>query len=123
MRMRNRIDQMSLLLLFYTHACPHAWTEFYRHKTSDNPVHVMGFLLEWKRYIDEIESQSSKDGPFQGKKMDLTVFEKVRDLNIKVVAYLDLDSMTYASILNLNEHSFADEHRTTRTTLSTDACE
>ena len=37
----------------------------------------MGFLLEWKRYLDKIESQSSKDGPFRGEKMDATVFEKV----------------------------------------------
>jgi len=51
--------------------------EFRRHKTADNPVYVMGFLQEWKRYLDEIKSQSSRGDSFQGKKMDPTVFEKM----------------------------------------------
>ena len=42
----------------------------------------MGFLLEWKRYLDEIESQYPRDRPFRGKKMDATVFEKVRGLEV-----------------------------------------
>jgi len=53
--------------------------EFHRHKTTDNPVHVMGFLLEWKRYLDEIGSRYPIDRPFRGKMMDATVFEKMNN--------------------------------------------
>ena len=42
----------------------------------------MGFLLEWKRYLDEIESHYPRDRAFRGQKMDATVFEKVRGLEI-----------------------------------------
>lgn len=76
---------MSLLYLFSSSGRANLRTEFRRHKTTDNPVHVMGFLLEWKRYLDKIESQSSKDGPFRGEKMATTVFEKVRGFDITVL--------------------------------------
>ena len=61
----------------------------------------MGFLLEWKRYLDEIESQSSKDKPFQGKKMDTTVFEKVRVVILWLLAF-DFTCTNYTSILSSN---------------------
>jgi len=76
-RMKKLTDHMSLILPIYSNGRPNSCIEFRRHKTADNPVHVMGFLLEWKRYLDKLESQSSKDGPFRGEKMDTTVFEKV----------------------------------------------
>jgi len=78
-------DQMSLFLFIYCfNGLANSCTEFHRHKTADNPVHVMGFLLEWKRYLDKIESQSSNDGSFRGEKMDSTVFEKVCGFHIVV---------------------------------------
>ena len=77
-RLIKLTDQTSLLLLLYFHGRANLRPEFNRHKTTDNPVHVMGFLLEWKRYLDEIESQYTRDKQFRGKKMDTTVFEKVR---------------------------------------------
>jgi hypothetical protein len=83
-RVRKLTDQMSLILLFYSNGRANSCTEFHRHKIADNPVHVMGFLLEWKRYLDKIESQSSKDGPFRGERMDATVFEKVWGFQIVV---------------------------------------
>ncbi len=81
--MMKLTEQMSLIY-FHSNGRANSCIEFHRHKTADNPVHVMGFLLEWKRYLDKIESQSSKDGPFRGEKMDSTVFEKVWGFHIVV---------------------------------------
>ncbi|KAF8597510.1 ACN9-domain-containing protein [Ceratobasidium sp. AG-I] len=53
--------------------------EFKRHQKVDNPVHIIGFLSQWKLYLDQLEAQSSSSGPerFKGRKMDPTVFEKM----------------------------------------------
>ena len=48
-------------------------TEFQRHKSTTNPVYIIGFLSQWKMYLDELPSTN-----FRGKKLDATVFEKVR---------------------------------------------
>ncbi|KAG8817100.1 acetate non-utilizing protein 9 [Serendipita sp. 401] len=55
-------------------------SEFRRHKDTSNKVHVMGFLLEWNKYLDQLESQLTPDSKhsFRGVKMDDTMFEKVR---------------------------------------------
>ena len=51
--------------------------EFRRHQKVDNPVYIIGFLSQWKQYLDQLPSGS--DGQtFRGKSMDPTVFEKVR---------------------------------------------
>lgn len=53
--------------------------EFKRHQKIDNPVHIIGFLSQWKLYLDQLESQSSNGTEqFRGHKMDPIVFEKVR---------------------------------------------
>ena len=54
--------------------------EFKRHKQADNPVHIMGFLLEWNQYLDQLHFQFGQSSPdsFRGKRMDDTLFEKVR---------------------------------------------
>jgi len=49
-------------------------TEFRRHREVTNPVHVMGFLTQWKMYLDELPHDPTV-GNF--KKLDRTVFEKV----------------------------------------------
>lgn len=61
----------------YSSACD---LEFKRHQKVDNPVHIIGFLSQWKLYLDHLEEQTSSNGPerFRGHKMDPTVFEKVR---------------------------------------------
>lgn len=53
--------------------------EFKRHQKVDNPVHIIGFLSQWKLYLDHLEEQTSSNGPerFRGHKMDPTVFEKM----------------------------------------------
>ena len=103
------------LIYFHSNWCANSCTEFHRHKTADNPVHVMGFLLEWKRYLDKIQSQSSKDGPFRGEKMDSTVFEKVWGFHIVVSCIRN-----FPKWFTLSGHSyviFTDEQRTARTAL------
>lgn len=54
-------------------------SEFQRHKQADNPVHIMGFLLEWNRYLDQLQFQLSQDSSsgFRGKRMDDTLFDKM----------------------------------------------
>ncbi|KAF8896651.1 ACN9-domain-containing protein [Infundibulicybe gibba] len=51
-------------------------SEFRRHKEVTNPVHIIGFLSQWKRYLDELPT--GVDGKsFSGKRLDPTVFEKM----------------------------------------------
>ncbi|KAF9478842.1 ACN9-domain-containing protein [Pholiota conissans] len=49
--------------------------EFRRHKEVTNPVYIMGFLSQWKSYLDQLPSDSKV--PFAGKKLDATAFEKM----------------------------------------------
>ncbi|KIM84891.1 hypothetical protein PILCRDRAFT_817707 [Piloderma croceum F 1598] len=46
--------------------------EFKRHRSTTNPVHIIGFLSQWKKYLDELPATN-----FKGKKLDSTVFEKM----------------------------------------------
>jgi hypothetical protein len=36
----------------------------------------MGFLSQWKMYLDELSQQTGRGVPFSGRKMDPTAFEK-----------------------------------------------
>jgi hypothetical protein len=49
--------------------------EFRRHREVTNPVHIMGFLAQWKIYLDDLP-KGSDVGNFSGKKLDRTAFEK-----------------------------------------------
>jgi hypothetical protein len=51
-------------------------SEFKRHKDTDNPVHIIGFLSQWKLYLDQLPTSPNGQN-FSGLKMDPTVFEKV----------------------------------------------
>ncbi|KAF9223293.1 ACN9-domain-containing protein [Gyrodon lividus] len=48
--------------------------EFRRHQKVTNPVHVMGFLTQWKMYLDELPQDPSAKN---FRKLDPTVFEKM----------------------------------------------
>lgn len=48
------------------------FVEYRLHQKVTNPVHLMGFLVTWKKYLDELPETQ-----FSGKKLDPTVFEKV----------------------------------------------
>jgi len=50
-------------------------SEFRRHQKIDNPLHIMGFLSQWKMYLDELPSGPHQE--FKGRKLDPTVLEKM----------------------------------------------
>jgi hypothetical protein len=50
--------------------------EFRRHQKIDTPVWIIGFLSQWKMYLDSLPDGSGGDA-FRGKRLDTTVFEKV----------------------------------------------
>jgi len=49
--------------------------EFRRHKETTNPAYIMGFLSQWKVYLDQMPQDPN--AKFRGKKLDPTSFEKV----------------------------------------------
>jgi hypothetical protein len=48
--------------------------EFRRHKKADNPIHIMGFLIEWKKYLDGLRAGDLT----KGKPLEMEKLEKVR---------------------------------------------
>ncbi|KAH9954338.1 ACN9-domain-containing protein [Russula dissimulans] len=52
--------------------------EFRRHKDVTNPGYIIGFLSQWKVYLDQIPVGPEAQR-FRGKKLDPTVFEKLSD--------------------------------------------
>lgn len=71
---RRRLYQSRLFSRIPTNAVSHVTSEFRRHREATNPVHIMGFLTQWKMYLDELPR--SHDAGFFGKKLDPTMFEK-----------------------------------------------
>lgn len=53
-------------------------SEFRRHQKVTNPVHIMGFLSQWKMYLDNVPA-GPEGANFRGKRMDPTKFEKMSD--------------------------------------------
>jgi hypothetical protein len=51
-------------------------SEFRRHKDATNPVYIMGFLTQWKMYLDQLPAGQDASA-YKGKKLDTTTFEKV----------------------------------------------
>ncbi|KAL7417815.1 hypothetical protein BDY24DRAFT_373014 [Mrakia frigida] len=47
--------------------------EFRRHKTADNPLHIIGFLSQWKHYLDSME----KGELDKGRMLDMDKLEKM----------------------------------------------
>ncbi|KAF7291217.1 hypothetical protein MIND_01265200 [Mycena indigotica] len=50
--------------------------EFRRHRETTNPVHVMGFLAQWKMYLDALPRGPGAQ-EWRGRKLDATAFEKM----------------------------------------------
>ncbi|KAG7090009.1 hypothetical protein E1B28_011631 [Marasmius oreades] len=50
--------------------------EFRRHRTVTNPVHIIGFLSQWKMYLQELP-QGPAGETFRGKKLDQMQLEKM----------------------------------------------
>ncbi|KAF8813417.1 ACN9-domain-containing protein [Phlegmacium glaucopus] len=51
-------------------------SEFRRHREVTNPAHVIGFLSQWKMYLDQMPP-GEHGRNFSGKRLDPTVFEKM----------------------------------------------
>ncbi|PAV16688.1 ACN9-domain-containing [Pyrrhoderma noxium] len=51
--------------------------EFRRHQKINNPKHVIGFLSQWKMYLDAIPKNKDVASQWTGRKLDPTVFEKM----------------------------------------------
>ena len=66
-------NQVGFFCLLDSRSLP--FKEFRRHREVTNPLHVMGFLSQWKVYLDGLPRDSAE--PFKGKRLDQTVFEKV----------------------------------------------
>ncbi|KAI0703777.1 ACN9-domain-containing protein [Cytidiella melzeri] len=49
--------------------------EFRRHRTIDNPLHIIGFLSQWKLYLDDLPADPTQE--FRGRKLDSAVLEKM----------------------------------------------
>lgn len=53
--------------------------EFRRHREVTNPLHIIGFLSQWRAYLDKL-SVESKPEEFTGQRLDPQLIEKVNDL-------------------------------------------
>ena len=56
--------------------CSYVIIEFRRHREVTNPAHVIGFLSQWKLYLEELPHDGDAKR-FNGKKLDPTTFERV----------------------------------------------
>ncbi|KAI1797414.1 ACN9-domain-containing protein [Ganoderma leucocontextum] len=51
--------------------------EFRRHKETTNKVHIIGFLSQWKMYLDALPAGPDGGKAFCGKPLDPTTLEKM----------------------------------------------
>ncbi|KAK7037745.1 hypothetical protein VNI00_010706 [Paramarasmius palmivorus] len=51
-------------------------SEFRRHREVTNPVHIIGFLSQWKIYLQDLP-QGPEGEVFRGKKLDPFLLEKM----------------------------------------------
>lgn len=68
--------------------------EFRRHQKIDNPLHIIGFLSQWKVYLDELPTGPEAQH-FKGKKLDMTMLEKVCALLLRLGAFYDLIPLSF----------------------------
>ncbi|KAG2017545.1 acetate non-utilizing protein 9 [Coprinopsis cinerea AmutBmut pab1-1] len=54
-------------------------SEFRRHQKVTNSGHLLGFLSQWKRYLDEMPKGREEAAGYRGKRLDPTVFEKLTE--------------------------------------------
>ncbi|KAJ3994804.1 hypothetical protein F5050DRAFT_1574896 [Lentinula boryana] len=52
--------------------------EFRRHRAVTNPIHIIGFLSEWKLYLEGLPAAKDGDGErFSGQRLDTSLLEKM----------------------------------------------
>lgn len=56
-------------------------SEFRRTRSTDNPLHIIGFLSEWKKYLDLLPADAHSAGSWKGTKLDSSLLEKVEVLS------------------------------------------
>jgi hypothetical protein len=44
--------------------------EFRAHRSTENPVHIIGFLTEWQMYAQKVEGESWRGEKLEGGKID-----------------------------------------------------
>lgn len=55
----------------------HDLLEFRLHSKVTNPAHIIGFLSQWKMYLEQMPDREGGKY-YKGKKLDITIIEKVR---------------------------------------------
>ena len=76
------MQQTPTLLSAYLHFnLFRAHKEFRRHQKADNPLHIIGFLSQWKMYLDQLPAGPDGAKAFRGKPLDPTTLEKVRSVD------------------------------------------
>ncbi|KAE8215472.1 hypothetical protein CF327_g1260 [Tilletia walkeri] len=53
--------------------------EFRRHRKTDNPLHLIGFLSQWKLYLDAMEVDRGIGLQTEGKRLDADLLEKLSE--------------------------------------------
>ncbi|PWN43046.1 ACN9-domain-containing protein [Ceraceosorus guamensis] len=53
--------------------------EFRRHRSVDQPLQIVAFLAEWKKYLDFLDLQHLEGGQFKGRQLDEEKFKKLSD--------------------------------------------
>lgn len=53
------------------------YSEFRRHRAITNPIHIIGFLSEWKKYLDGLPKGTEEGLEWSGRKLDPGLIEKV----------------------------------------------
>lgn len=65
-------------------------SEFRLTRKTDNPIHIIGFLSQWKAYLDELESAhadaskaggsaQAREAVWKGRKLDVEAFERMNN--------------------------------------------
>ena len=56
-------------------------SEFRATRSSDNPIHIIGFLSQWKLYLEELEAsadaKSGKSTEYRGKRLEMDRLEQL----------------------------------------------
>ncbi|CAD6887962.1 unnamed protein product [Tilletia controversa] len=53
--------------------------EFRRHRKADNPLHLIGFLSQWKLYLDTLEVDRGIGLKTEGRRLDPDLLEKLSE--------------------------------------------
>ncbi|GAA6015906.1 hypothetical protein JCM10207_006801 [Rhodosporidiobolus poonsookiae] len=67
--------------------------EFRRTRTTDNPLHIVGFLSEWKKYLDFHEEQLPQDGAATGLSEEAVRREVGKKLDDGILEQLSSDQI------------------------------